>query len=98
MDWTMIGNAKGPLQRVQTVIYLCRMRYEAGPEEAGIRLSKEPPSNLLWQQTLKEIRSELTAPSGNLGIGSLINDEEAREYLEILVSSYDAALSHPSEQ
>lgn len=89
MDWTAVGNAKGPVDRIRAIFYLCRFRYEANPREAGVRLAAEPETNKLCGQAVSEIRAELTAPSTDLGPVAQTSDHDIRTYLKILLEAYD---------
>jgi hypothetical protein len=92
MDWTMINNAKGPKERIQTIFYLCRSRYEWDAGPAGTQLAEESPGNRLCEQSIEELRAELSSPSTHLGI-VLEGDAEVRNYLSALLNAYDARLA-----
>jgi hypothetical protein len=92
MDWTMVNNAKGPVDRVRTIFYLCRFRDEMGAKTAGRCLAEEAPENQLCSQTITELRGELAAPSQDLGMVR-VSDSEARDYLASLLAAYDEKAS-----
>lgn len=84
----MIANAKDPIGRIQTLLYLLHMRYEADPDEAGKTLRKEPPSNTLCATLMAELHKELESSSTDLGFGTLLSDHDARSYLKEVLRSY----------
>ena len=92
MDWTSVSNAKGAIDRIRTIFYLCRFRYEADPRAAGARLATEPDSNELCRRVMSEIRAELAAPSTNLGPVARVGDAQVRKYLKNLLAAYDERL------
>ena len=89
MDWTMVGNAADKAGRIRALVYLFRIRYETGAPAAGKQLRGELPDNSLCALVLDELRAELAAPSASLGVGSLITEAEAREYLSAMLRAYD---------
>jgi hypothetical protein len=89
MDWTMVGNADDKAGRLRTLVYLFRIRYEVDAQTAGIQLRREPPGNQLCRLVLDELRAELASPSVNLGVGSLVPEAEAREYLSAALCACD---------
>ena len=92
MDWTMVNNAEGPLHRVQTIIYVFRIRYQCDPVTAATRLVKEAPENELRDEIMRNMRTELATPSGDLGMGTSFDDADSRTYLSDLISTYDQLL------
>jgi hypothetical protein len=92
MDWTMINNASGPKQRIQTIFYLFQCRYELDAQAAGMRLAESSPDNLLCKQTVAELRTELDSPSADLGIVDVGNDA-VRSYLAAMLATYDQRLA-----
>jgi hypothetical protein len=91
MDWTMVNNAKDAADRIRTIFYLCRFRYEASPREAGNRLAHEPPDNHLCKQTIAELRIEQTSPSQDLSMVRT-SDAVVRVYLAELLDEFDATV------
>jgi hypothetical protein len=92
MDWTMVNNAKGPVDRVRTIFYLFRFRDEMDAKTAGRCLAGEAPENQLCSQTITELRGELATPSQDLGMVR-VSDSEARDYLARLLAAYDEKAS-----
>jgi hypothetical protein len=92
MDWTMINNAVGPTQRIRTLFYLCKLRYEAKAGSAGTRLADVSPGNRLCQETIAEVRAELASPSANLGPVARVSDKDIRKYFVKLLTAYDERL------
>ena len=88
MDWTIVNNANSAKDRIQTLFYLCRFRYEASAKEAGERIAQEPSDNQLCKQTIGELRDELASPSENLGMVRL-SDTDVRTYLSELLGAFD---------
>jgi hypothetical protein len=88
MDWTMVNNAKSATDRIRTIFYLCRFRYEASARKAGERLAQEPPDNQLCKQTIGELRVELASPSEELGMVRM-SDADVRVYLSELLDAFD---------
>jgi hypothetical protein len=88
MDWTMVNNAKSATDRIRTIFYLCRFRYEASARKAGERLAQEPPDNQLCKQTIGELRVELGSPSEELGMVRM-SDADVRVYLSELLDAFD---------
>lgn len=89
----MVDNAKGAVDRISTIFYLCRFRYEADARAAGARLATEPESNELCRHVMSEIRAELATPSANLGPVAAVRDEEIRNYLKTLLEAYDQEMA-----
>ena len=89
MDWTMVRDADNKEGRLQTLVYLFRIRYEIDAQSAAKKLQGEHPGNWLCALVLDELRAELTAPSMNLGVGSLVPEAEAREYMSAVLCAYD---------
>jgi hypothetical protein len=89
MDWTSVSNAKGAMDRIRTIFYLCRFHYEADPRVAGERLATEADNNELCRRVISEIRAELTAPSTSLGPVVTVSDAGIWKYLEVLLRVYD---------
>jgi hypothetical protein len=89
MDWTMVGNADDKAGRLQNLVYLFRIRYEIDAQSAAKQLRGELPGNRLCARVLDELRAELAAPSVSLGVGSLVPEAEAREYLSAVLCAYD---------
>ena len=85
----MVDNAKTAVDRIRTIFYLCRFRYEADAQEAGARLAAEPKTNELCSQVVGEIRSELARRSVDLGPVAKTSDADIRKYLKDLLSAYD---------
>ena len=88
MDWTMVSNAEGPIDRLRTIFYLFRFRYEATARAAGMSLAGELPDNHLCRQAIAEARAELASPSNDLGTAR-VGDADVREYLQTLLAAYD---------
>jgi hypothetical protein len=88
MDWTMVSNAREPIDRVRTIFYLYGIRYEVTAHSAGQRLAREKPDNLLCRQSIDDVRTELACPSGKLGMVH-VSDTEVREYLRALIAAHD---------
>ena len=84
----MVSNAEGPTDRVRTIFYLFRVRYEVTASAAGVSLAGEPPENQLCRQVIAEVRTELALPSHGLGTAR-IGDADVREYLKTLLAAYD---------
>jgi hypothetical protein len=92
MDWTMVENAAGTSQRLQTILYLLYFRYEVDAKTAGARFKEDVTSgNQLCVEVMNELRTELASPSINLGLGSLISETEARRYLADVLMAFDNA-------
>jgi hypothetical protein len=91
MDWTMVSNAEGAINRLRTVFYLFRFRYEVTARAAGMSLAGEPPDNDLCRQAIVEVRAELAAPSNDLGTARA-SDADVREYLRTLLAAYDEGI------
>lgn len=85
----MVGNAKDKAGRLQTLVYLFRIRYEVDAQTAGKTLGREPPDNHLCKLVLDELRAELACPSVKLGVGSLVPETVAREYLSAALYACD---------
>jgi hypothetical protein len=88
----MVNHASGPADRVQTIFYLFRFRYETDATAAGTRLADESSENHLCRQTIAELRGELARPSQDLGMVRL-SDSEVRSYLARLLAAYDERAS-----
>jgi hypothetical protein len=84
----MVSNAEGPTDRLRTIFYLFRFRYEVTANAAGVSLAGEPPENQLCRQVIAEVRTELALPSHDLGTAR-IGDADVREYLKTLLAAYD---------
>ncbi len=88
----MVDNAGNAARRLQTIIYLFHLRYEADAETAGIKLKKELKDNELCRQVIDEMREEISNPTLNLEFGSALSDAEARKYLTDMLDSFDNAV------
>ena len=88
MDWTMVGNAEGAIDRLRTIFYLFRFRYEVAARDAGMSLAGESPENHLCRQAIADIRTELALPSHDLGMAR-VSDANVRAYLQALLAAYD---------
>jgi len=84
----MVNNAESATDRIRTIFYLCRFRYEASARKAGERLAQEPPNNQLCKQTIGELRVELASPSEELGMVRM-SDADVRVYLSELLVAFD---------
>ena len=84
----MVSNAEGPINRLRTVFYLFRFRYEATARAAGMSLAGELPDNHLCKQAIAEIRTELATPSNDLGMAR-VSDADVREYLQNVLAAYE---------
>ena len=90
MDWTMIANAEDSLGRIRTLYYLLHIRYETDAGHAGQRLRRENETNALCRKLMTELRSELEQATGDLGMGQVFSDSEARSYFKDVLDSYSA--------
>jgi hypothetical protein len=88
----MVNNAETPADRVRTIFYLFRFRYETDARTAGTRLADETPGNQMCRQTIAELRGELATPSKDLGMVG-VSDSEVRGYLARLLAAYDERVS-----
>jgi hypothetical protein len=89
MDWTMISNAEGPLERMMTLVYLLQCRYRVDASEAGRKLWAQCRKNQLCIHTIDEVRSELASPTEDVGLGNIITDTDARKYLKCVLDTFD---------
>lgn len=85
----MIDNADGPLNRVQGLVYLLQCRYQVDYKTAGEKLCIESKTNLLCRQTMEEVRAELANPTGNIGLGKLISEQDSRSYMMSVLNIFD---------
>lgn len=90
MDWTMISNADGPLQRVRTLYYLLQCRYEMDEQVAGKRFREVCQTNDLCRLTLDDLRAELASPTGDIGFRKVTTDTGARRYLRRVLDAFDS--------
>ena len=84
----MVSNAEGATDRLRTIFYLFRFRYEVTARAAGMSLAGELPDNHLCRQAIAEARAELASPSNDLGTAR-VSDADVREYLQTLLAAYD---------
>jgi len=64
MDWVMVSNAREPAQRVKTLFYLTRFRYEEDARAGGEHLAADAPKNPLCRETIAELRANWKCPRG----------------------------------
>jgi hypothetical protein len=89
MDWTMVHNAKDRTQRIQTLVYLLRERYQLDAKAAGSLLARDSRDHKSFRQIVDELRAELASPSVDLVmLGE--TDSALREYLSKVIEQFDA--------
>jgi hypothetical protein len=93
MDWTMVSNAKDAIDRIKTILYLFRDRYQVDAQAGGRLLAGEQSDNLLCKQVIEELRAELNSPSTDLSVGGL-TDADARKHFESVLRAYDETLGN----
>ena len=85
----MVHNAKDRTQRIQTLVYLLRERYQLDPKGGGSLLARDSGDHESCRQIVAELRAELASPSVDLVmLGE--TDSALREYLSKVIEQFDA--------
>lgn len=92
MDWKMVSNATGSLQRLHTLAYLLMDRYEFDAEYAGRSLAKNKHDHEIRNNTICELRVFLSDTNTDLAYASYKTDNEVRSYLTKFIEALDNAL------
>jgi hypothetical protein len=91
LDWTMVGNAENPFERISTLLYLFLMRYKFDPKEAAsavhsdIQKYGEPKFPIIQEITL-----EINSPTNEFKLlHSFYGEKYLRSYLSNFLVEYN---------